>query len=72
MSATELLAELKTLPREEQAAFASQFHRWEAERPLGTPSPRVQWLDPCSRHQRIFGETVLPNMVLVAREEERF
>ena len=72
MSATELLAELKALPYEEQAAFASQFHRWEAERPGGTPSSGVQWPDPCVRHQRIFGEVVLPNMVLVVREEERF
>ena len=72
MSATELLEELKALPHEEQAAFASQFHRWEAERPVGTPGRRVQWPDPCVRHRRIFGEAVLPNMVLVAREEERF
>ncbi len=72
MSASELLAELKTLPREEQVAFASQFHRWEAERPLGTPSHKVQWPDPCIRHKRIFGDAVLPNMVLLAREEERF
>jgi hypothetical protein len=72
MSATELLAELKALPREEQVAFATQFRRWEAERPLGTPHAKVQWPDPSFRHQHIFGEAVLPNMVLLARDEERF
>lgn len=71
MSATELLEQLKALPPEERAAFVRHFEQWQAHDGGKTPPAKVQWPDPRSRHQRIFGEKVIPNMVLVGREEER-
>ena len=72
VSATELLEQLKVLPPEQQAAFAQQFEQWQAHNGDAGPHSKVQWPDPRPRHQRIFGEKVIPNMVLVGREEERY
>lgn len=72
MSATELLEQLMALPPQEQAAFARQFEQWQAHNGAEAPPAKVQWPDARGRQQRIFGEKVIPNMVIAGREEERY
>lgn len=80
MSARDLLRKFKSLPEHEQQEFASEFRDWEkqsrarvekAQKATGTETP-VQWPDVSERQKKIFGDRVLPNLVLQAREEERF
>ncbi len=75
MSATELLEQVKALPPAEQRKFFERVHRLEDEVTVATPTRkprRVRWPDMAARRRRIFGDKVLPNVVLMAREEERY
>lgn len=75
MSANELLEKVKSLPARERRRFLTSIH--ELEEILSTPAARprkkpLRWPDAAARRRRIFGDTVLPNLVLLAREEERY
>jgi hypothetical protein len=74
MSATEILRQIKALPESEQAAFAELFHQWEAQGNGGSGRPlsRPACPDFSARRSRIFGGAVLPNMILIARDRERW
>jgi hypothetical protein len=41
-------------------------------RPNGKSNRRVRWPVAAARRRRIFGHKVLPNLVLLAREQERY
>ena len=75
VSATELFDQIKALPPRERRKFFAHVH--ELEQQLATkalPNRRkpIQWPDAAGRRRRIFGDKVLPNLVLLAREAERY
>lgn len=75
MSANELLEKVKALPLRERRKFFQGIHELEEGVAVPpTPSRRkpVRWPDGAARRREIFGDTELPNLVLLAREEERF
>jgi len=75
MSASELLEKVKTLPLRERRRFFEGVHALEAaisSQPPHPPKHPVRWPDAAARRRRIFGDKVLPNMVLLAREQERY
>ena len=75
MSANELLEKVKHLPARERRKFFGGLHQFEDELARATPRTRrrsIRWPDAAARRRKIFGDQVLPNLVLLARDEERF
>jgi hypothetical protein len=75
MSATEMLDQVKALPPRERRKFFDCVRELEMEIELGPAAVRnhrVRWPDAAGRRRRIFGDKVLPNLVLLAREQERY
>jgi hypothetical protein len=71
MSATELLKQVKALPASEREKFLLAVIALEEDargRSNGRKK-RVTWPDVEARAKRIFGNRVLPNLVLLEREE---
>lgn len=71
MSAAELLKQVKALPAPEREKFLWAMLTLEDEpavRPE-TKATQVKWPDVEARAKRIFGGRVLPNLVLLEREE---
>ena len=71
MSAIELLRQVKALPASERQKFvlAVLMLPEEAPAPPENGRRRVKWPDVEARARRIFGDRVLPNLVLLEREE---
>lgn len=72
MNAARLIDQVKALPARERLKFLEAVRALEEETP---PRPakrlkRVEWPDVEGRARRIFGDRVLPNLVLLEREEE--
>ena len=75
MSANEVLEQVKALPPRERRKFFACIHELETaiDAPLtGKRRRPVQWPDAAARRRKIFGGKVLPNLVLLAREQERY
>jgi len=75
MSANEVLEQVKALPPRERRKFFDCVHELETtidSQPNGKGKRRVRWPDAAARQRRIFGDKVLPNLVLLARELERY
>jgi hypothetical protein len=75
MSANEVLEQIKALPPRERRRFFECVHELEGAicQPLPPRRKRpVRWPDAAARRRRIFGDKVLPNLVLLAREQERY
>jgi hypothetical protein len=74
MSANELLDQVKALrPRERQKlVLAILTLEEEAAGQAKSKAKRVKWPDVDARARRIFGERVLPNLVLLEREEAAY
>ena len=73
MSTSELLKQVKALPRRErQKVFNAILALEENEQAHPPKTKRVKWPDVESRAKRIFGNRMLPNLVLLDREEETF
>jgi hypothetical protein len=75
MSANEVLQQVKALPPRERRKFFNCIHELETDveaQPSARGKRRVRWPDAAARRQRIFGDKVLPNLVLLAREQERY
>lgn len=71
MSAAELLRKVESLPAREREKFLLALVTQEAKRPKTKRMvKRVEWPDIEARARRIFGDRVLPNLVLLEREEE--
>ena len=72
MSTVELLKQVKALPRRERLkvfnAILALEENEQAQEPMKTK--RVKWPDVEARARRIFGNRVLPNLVLLDREDE--
>jgi hypothetical protein len=63
---------VKALPSRERRKFLTAVRALEEETPMRAVKPgrRVVWPDVQARAKRIFGDRVLPNLVLLEREEE--
>lgn len=70
MSTSELLKQVNALPRRErQKVYKAILEENEqSQRPIKTK--HVKWPDVEARAKRIFGNRVLPNLVLLDREAE--
>ncbi len=72
MNAARLLHQVKALPPREREKFLAAVRTLEKE-PASRPAKRlkrVEWPDVEARARHIFGDRVLPNLVLLEREEE--
>jgi hypothetical protein len=74
MSRAELIKQVKALPAREREKVFLAILALEEESPSAPPkqTKRVVWPDVEARAQRIFGDRVLPNLVLLEREENPF
>ena len=75
MSANEVLQQVKSLPPRERRRFFDSVHELETEvaaQPSAKSKRQLRWPDAAARRRRIFGDKVLPNLVLLAREQERY
>jgi len=74
MSAIELLRHFKALPPREREKFVLAVLTLVEETPAcpKTPTRRVKWPDVEARAKRIFGNRVLPNLILLERDESAF
>ena len=74
MSVVELIKQFKKLPAREREKVFWAILALDEETP--TPSKkkakRVKWPDVEARAKKIFGDRVLPNLVLLEREESPF
>jgi len=74
MSVVELIKQLKALPAREREKVFSAILALDEEAPASPKkeTKRVRWPDVEARAKRIFGDRVLPNLVLLEREENPF
>jgi hypothetical protein len=72
MSAHDLLEQVKALPLRERRKFFDCIHELESVRPIVQRHRRIRWPDAAARRRRIVGDKILPNLVLLARDEERY
>jgi hypothetical protein len=75
MSANEVLEQVKALPLRERRKFFAHVHELEMvvdARSAGKNKRPIRWPDATARRRRISGDKVLPNLVLLAREQERY
>jgi len=75
MSANELLERVKTLPPRERRRFFVGVRALEGvigPQPPPRPKRPIRWPDAAARRRRIFGDKVLPNLVLLSREQDRY
>ena len=74
MSSIELLKQVEALPARERRKLMQAVLALEEQttsRARGK-AKRVRWPDVEARARRIFGERVLPNLILLEREEAAF
>ena len=71
MSAAELLKQVRGLPPSERHKLIVAILSLEDGEPIRTrgKAKRVRWPDIEARARRIFGDRILPNLVLMEREE---
>jgi hypothetical protein len=74
MSTGDLIKQVKALSPRERQKLLSAVLALEEDQParLATNVKRVKWPDVEARARRIFGNRMLPNLVLLEREEEAF
>jgi hypothetical protein len=66
MSTAELVEQVKAMPPRERRKLVEIIFALEEERLIG-PSERVRWPDAEARAKRIFGNKIMPNLVLLER-----
>jgi len=70
MSTAELVEQVKALPPRERRRFVEIILTLEEDlTPSAEPPERVKWPDVEARAKRIFGNKIMPNLVLLEREE---
>jgi len=70
MSTAELLEQVKALPPRERRRFVEIILTLvEDLTPSPAPPERIKWPDVKARAERIFGNKVMPNLVLMERED---
>jgi len=72
MRAADLLDQVRALPSRERRRFLTAVRKLEGKQSVKAPGSDkpVTWPDVEARAKRIFGDRVLPNLVLVERDEE--
>jgi hypothetical protein len=70
MKRAALLNQVKALPAGERRRFLAAVRTLETPSSASVRSKRVTWPDVEARAKRIFGNQVLPNLVLIDRQEE--
>ena len=70
----ELLRQVRALPAREREKFVLAVLTLAEDAPAHRQKPtrRVKWPDVEARAKRIFGDRVLPNLILLEREETAF
>ena len=70
MSTAELVEQVKALPARERRRFVEIILTLEEDlTPSTEPPERVKWPDVEARAKRIFGNKIMPDLVLLEREE---
>jgi hypothetical protein len=72
VSATELIKEVKAMPAREREKFLLAILALKEEPRKPKKKRPVKWPDVEARARRIFGKRVLPNLVLLEREEQAY
>jgi hypothetical protein len=75
MSVNEVLEQVKALPPRDRRKFFAGVHELETAlevEPVARRKRSIRWPDAAARRRRISGDKVLPNLVLLARNEERY
>ena len=75
MGANEVLEYVKALPPRERRKFFAGVHELETALEVGPTARRgrlIRWPDAAARRRRIYGDKVLPNLVLLARDEKPY
>ena len=75
MSAMEILEQVRALPPRERRKLFAHIHELETALEVEPAAKRggpVRWPDAAARRRRILGDKVLPNLILLAREEDRY
>ena len=74
MSVAELIKQVKALPARERERVFLAILALEEESSSARPKQvkRVTWPDVQARAKRIFGDRVLPNLILLDRKENPF
>lgn len=75
MSANEILEYVKALPPRERRKFFEGVHDLETALEgdlLARRKRPIRWPDAAARRRRISGDKLLRNLVLLAREQERY
>lgn len=70
MSTAELVEHVKALPARERRKLVDMLLEFEEHSTPASTSPRrIKWPDVEARAKRIFGDKIMPNLVLLEREE---
>jgi len=70
MSTAELVEQVRALPAQERRRFVEIILALEEDlTPAPAPLKRVKWPDVKARARRIFGNKIMPNLVLLEREK---
>jgi hypothetical protein len=70
MSNAELIEQVKSLPARERRKLVEMILELEEDSTATPTSPRrIKWPDIEARAKRIFGNRMIPNLVLMDREE---
>jgi hypothetical protein len=73
MSASELIEQAKLLsPEDRERLIDSLLEMDFVDQPVATASKKVDWSDTIRRTKLIFGDRVLPNIVLEERESYNY
>ena len=75
MSANGVLEQVKALPPRERRKFFEGVHELETAlevEPAARRKRPIRRPDAAARRRRISGDKVLPNLVILAREQERY
>ena len=75
MGANEVLEYVKALPPRERRKFFAGVHELETPLEVGPAARRgrlIRWPDAAPRRRRICGAKILPNLVLLARDEGHY
>lgn len=74
MNVSELIRQVKALPAREREKVFGAILASECDSPAARlrQTKRVAWPDVEARAKRVFGDRVLPNLVLLEREDNPF
>jgi hypothetical protein len=69
MSTAELLEQVKAMPARERRKLVEIILSLEDDTPRAASRQRVKWPDVKARARHVFGNKIMPNLVLLDRED---